>query len=160
MNTQQGLFAPAREPGVVEVELPWPPSANHYTRQSVLLPSGQEMERAFTGDWREFWKFVRSKSRVMVAPTDDAKEYDMKVQSVVIRANARKNFDAKLRLTIQCFPPDRRRRDQSNVFKCVEDALAKAKVYVDDSQIKEHHAFWSDDPVQFGKIVVKIEELL
>jgi crossover junction endodeoxyribonuclease RusA len=38
-------------------------------------------------------------------------------------------------LVIQAWLPDRRRRDLDNLLKAVQDALAHAGVYDDDSQI-------------------------
>lgn len=41
----------------------------------------------------------------------------------------------RLRVDIEVYPPDRRKRDIDNVCKATLDALAKAGVYQDDSQI-------------------------
>ena len=41
----------------------------------------------------------------------------------------------RLRVEIEVYPPDRRKRDIDNVCKATLDALAKAGVYQDDSQI-------------------------
>ena len=41
----------------------------------------------------------------------------------------------RLRVEIDVYPPDRRKRDIDNVCKATLDALAKAGVYQDDSQI-------------------------
>ena len=41
----------------------------------------------------------------------------------------------RLRVEIEVHPPDRRKRDIDNVCKATLDALAKAGVYQDDSQI-------------------------
>lgn len=156
----QGLFDAPRAAGAVEIVLPWPPSANHYLKQSTLLPSGQEMESNFNGDWKAFWKWLRGKVRVMSFPTDEAKEYHAKVHACVIKANARKYFTSRLRITVDVWPPDRRRRDSSNLLKMLEDALVESKVMADDSQLKEHIVRFHDDVVQFGRVEVRIEELL
>lgn len=154
---------PKAPPGAIEIELPWPPSANHYKAQTVMLPSAADMERAFfeqfKDNWKGLWKWIRARTRATNFLTDDAKEYHMKVQSCVIRANARKYFTSRLRMTIWVYPPDRRRRDTTNLYKMLEDAMQSAKVFEDDSQIKEHHAFFTDEVVEFGKVVVRIEEL-
>lgn len=157
---QQAMFAaPEMPPGTVEVELPWPPSVNHYKSNTVMLPKAAEIEAQHRGDWKATWRFIRSKVHVSTFLTDEAKEYHVKVQAVVIRANARKYYTRPLKMTVFVYPPDRRKRDQSNLLKMIEDALAEAKVYADDSQIKEHHVYFGD-VVQFGKVIVRIEELV
>lgn len=43
----------------------------------------------------------------------------------------------RLSVTVEAFPPDRRRRDLDNLNKALLDALQKASVYEDDEQIDE-----------------------
>ena len=45
--------------------------------------------------------------------------------------------DGRLSVSIEMYPPDRRKRDCDNVFKCSLDALTYAGVYKDDSLIDE-----------------------
>jgi Holliday junction resolvase RusA-like endonuclease len=158
----QSLFddKPKPAPGAIEIELPWPPSVNHYKTQNVILPAAADIESAFSGDWKALWKFIRSKVHVGSFLTEDAKDYHAKVEACAIRANARKYFTANLRMSVWVYPPDRRRRDQSNLLKMIEDALGSARCYEDDSQIKEHHVFFTGEIVEFGKVVVRIEEML
>ena len=44
-------------------------------------------------------------------------------------------IDGPLRVRIEAFPPDRRRRDLDNLLKAIGDSLEHAGVYRDDSQI-------------------------
>lgn len=157
----QSLFddKPATPEGAIDIELPWPPSVNHYKAQNTILPSIADMQRSFNGDWRQFWQFVRSKVHVGTFLTEEAKDYHINVEACVMRANARKYFTSRLRMSVWVYPPDRRRRDQSNLLKMIEDALVSAKVMEDDSQIKEHHIFFREEVVEFGKVVVRIEPM-
>ncbi len=45
--------------------------------------------------------------------------------------------DKRLAVTVKLFPPDRRKRDLDNFNKGLLDALTKARIYADDSQIDE-----------------------
>lgn len=157
----QSLFddKPQAPAGAIDIELPWPPSVNHYKAQNVMLPSINDMTQNFGGDWRKFWQWVRSRTHVSNFLTEDAKDYHAKVEACVIRANARKYLTSRLRMTIWVYPPDRRRRDQSNLLKMIEDALVSAQVMKDDSQIKEHHVYFQEEVVEFGRIVVRIEAM-
>ena len=44
-------------------------------------------------------------------------------------------FDGRLAVTLDAFPPDRRRRDIDNLQKSILDSLQYAGIYHDDSQI-------------------------
>lgn len=48
---------------------------------------------------------------------------------------------ARLVLTLEVSPPDRRARDLSNIPKALEDALTHAGVWADDSLIDELHIY-------------------
>jgi crossover junction endodeoxyribonuclease RusA len=43
--------------------------------------------------------------------------------------------DKRLAVTINVFPPDKRKRDIDNILKCILDSLEHAKVYNNDNQI-------------------------
>ena|ERR1700679_3309758 len=89
------------------IELPWPPSVNHY--------------------WR------RNGSRYYVSSEGQA--YRNSLYSIC--APYRGVFErlARLSLIIEAYPPDRRRRDLDNLIKAVQDSLQYAGIYEDDSQI-------------------------
>lgn len=89
-----------------EVELPYPPSVNHYWRMvgSRMLISREG--RAF---------------RQRVCP--------------ILAASGMKTLLGRLTVKIEVCPPDHRRRDIDNVQKAVLDALEKGGAYEDDSQI-------------------------
>ncbi|MFN3165590.1 MAG: RusA family crossover junction endodeoxyribonuclease [Phycisphaeraceae bacterium] len=91
-----------------EFDLPFPPSVNHYWRM-----------------WR---------GRMVISKRGRA--YRESVRSAV-GATGIEAFpiDGLLRVRIEAFPPDRRRRDLDNLLKAVGDSLEHAGVYRDDSQI-------------------------
>ena len=65
----------------------------------------------------------------------------------------------RLKLTIHANPPDKRRRDYSNIIKVVEDLLKEWEVYKDDSQIKDVRCFEDTENASPGSIVVTVEKL-
>ena len=85
------------------IELPWPPSVNHY--------------------WR------RQGSRYFVS--SEGKQYRDSV--FYLSREFRGLFKLKERLSvhIQAYPPDKRRRDLDNIFKATLDCLQYAQVYED-----------------------------
>ena len=68
-------------------------------------------------------------------PNKKAIDYKVKVQDYVIENNVPKLGEAKLELTLWVYPPDKRKRDISNIIKIVEDSLQDAGVYDNDFQI-------------------------
>lgn len=92
---------------MITIELPWPPSVNHYWRHTknghyISLEGSIYRETVF-------WS----------------------------TASFRNRFSAQERLSvyIDAFPPDKRKRDLDNILKSLLDALQKSGVYQDDSQI-------------------------
>ena len=93
---------------MTELELPYPPSVNHYYRHvgpRVLI--SREGRR-----YRE---------RIV------AKLKGMKVEKLTGPAE----------LHIELYPPDNRRRDIDNTLKCLLDAFTHGGLYDDDSQIRK-----------------------
>jgi crossover junction endodeoxyribonuclease RusA len=93
----------------VTLELPWPPSVNHY--------------------------WASSGRRRYVGPKGVA--FREEVFWIVRRANGNGAFkDRRVAVSIGCHEPKlKRRRDLDNVLKASMDALRHAGVYNDDSQI-------------------------
>ncbi len=125
------------KPSGLRLELPWPPSANHYNGHRVAGKPPKQF--------------------VQVYPTSQAKEFHRNVQAVVMRDRAARGWVCPLRMTFWTYPPDRRKRDTSNLFKMLEDALQKAGVFEDDYQIVEHHAYRTSHVVNGGMVVVELE---
>ena len=88
------------------IELPWPPSVNHY--------------------WRQF------NGRTILS--NAGREYRTNVLALLLPKRY-KPLEGSLSVTICACPPDKRRRDLDNILKAVLDAMQYAGVYKDDSQV-------------------------
>ncbi|SQJ22202.1 Crossover junction endodeoxyribonuclease rusA [Serratia rubidaea] len=63
-----------------------------------------------------------------------------------------------LAVSVVFYPPSRARRDLDNYFKALFDAMTKAGIWLDDSQIKKLSAEWG--PVtKGGKVELRISEV-
>lgn len=91
----------------VSVWLPWPPSVNHY------------------------WG-TRGKARFIGAA---GKAFRAAVVAKWYAAREQGFGACRLKVTIDVFPPDKRKRDLDNILKAAFDALTHARAYEDDSQI-------------------------
>jgi len=91
---------------IVQYELPYPPTVNTYYR--------------------------RVGSRTLISKR--GREYRQRVAGAVL-IQGRVHFAGEIRMRIWIIPPDRRKRDLDNLLKAPLDALEKARVYDNDSQI-------------------------
>lgn len=113
---------------MIELELPYPPSVNHYWRRvgaRTLISRGG----------RAFRQAVCS----------------------ILAAHGIRPLDGALVVEVAVYPPDRRRRDIDNLQKALLDALGHGGAYHDDSQIarliiERRHV------VRGGKVVVRLEQ--
>lgn len=94
----------------MELQLPYPPSINHY--------------------WR------RVGPRMLISRNGRA--FRAEVIAILQRQGLPKLM-GPLEVEIDLHPPDRRRRDVDNVMKSLLDALEHGGVYEDDSQIDDLH---------------------
>ncbi len=122
------VATPSRKP--YRIELPWPPSVNHY------------------------WKHTRNGTYIAKA----GREYRQSVELAVLIAGGRRNMTGRLSLSMAATPPDKRKRDLDNICKGVLDSLAKSGVYEDDSQIDEL-IVRRLKPSKPGRLVIEIVEL-
>lgn len=108
------------------LELPWPPSLNHYYRRvgarTLISRAGRKYRETVVGQLRH----------TRTAP-----------------------LLGRLRVTMAAHPPDRRRRDLDNAQKALLDALQHAGIYRDDSQI-DHLEIARCEPIRGGRMVVTI----
>ena len=111
----------------ITLDLPWPPSANSY--------------------WR------RNGGRYFISKRgQDYREYVTKACYIYQGL-----FDSTMRLalSINAYPPDKRKRDLYNLAKGVLDSLQHANVFPDDNQIDKLTI--ERMPFYDGKIIVSID---
>jgi len=111
--------------------LPFPPSVNHY--------------------WRK-WN-----NRMVISKR--GREYRRAICGLLASGTGQKPpYTGRIALCMDAFPPDRRRRDLDNLPKALQDSLAYAGVYEDDSQI-DLLVVRRRDKVPGGNIVVRIDDI-
>ena len=114
---------------MIEITVPWPPSVNRY--------------------WRQF-------QGRMIISAEGRKYREAIIQQVFIEGLV-KRLTGDLKVTIEAFRPDERRRDLDNLLKSTLDALAHAGLYEDDSQIRDLRIYWAAE--KGGKLNITIEEV-
>lgn len=113
---------------MIELTLPWPPSVNRY--------------------WRTF------QGRMIISA--EGRSYRKAVADQVLIQRGAKHYEGKMRVEIQAWRPDNRRRDLDNLLKAVLDACTHAGVWVDDSNIVDLRIYWAEDIG--GMLKVKVSE--
>ena len=113
----------------MRIVLPWPPSINHY--------------------WRNY------RGRTVIS--QDGRLYRQTVAYRILEQGIpRENLNCRLQVSIDAYPPDKRRRDLDNIQKALLDAIVAADVIEDDSlidalSIQRHEA--KDE----GEVIVRIQ---
>ena len=113
---------------MINLELPYPPSVNHYYRHVG--------------------------NRVLISK--QGREYRKTVCLILAMAKV-ETMEGPLKMDIQVFPPDRRRRDLDNLNKAVWDSMEHGGAYINDSQIVAFTVV-KREVVKGGKVVIQIEE--
>jgi crossover junction endodeoxyribonuclease RusA len=111
---------------VIEVELPYPPSVNHYFRMVG--------------------------SRVLISR--EGRAFRARVCSTLAAMGVRP-MEGPLAIHVEVYPPDNRRRDLDNTLKSLFDALQHGGAYRDDAQIVSLSAL-KLNPVAGGRTLVRI----
>ena len=96
----------------MRIDLPYPPSVNHY------------------------WRNVRGRMTIGKAGRD----FRAKARAICLAMGLGCVQD-RICLAIEAYPPDSRARDLDNLLKAPLDALGKGFAYNDDSQIDEIHLY-------------------
>jgi crossover junction endodeoxyribonuclease RusA len=113
---------------MIELELPYPPSLNHLYR--------------------------RVGPRTLISR--EGRRFRERVCAQLAALGVRR-LKGPLRIEIEVYPPDRRRRDIDNVQKALLDALQHGGLYEDDSQIVkldiERRGY-----ITRGRTIVRIQE--
>lgn len=115
---------------MVTLELPWPPSVNHYYRHvgpRVLI----------SREGRNYREVVANR----------------------IKAEGIKKLMGDVEVSIHLYPPDKRRRDVDNVLKCLLDTLTAGELYEDDSQIKTLHISKFEPMPPDGAVIMSIVDV-
>lgn len=113
----------------ITLTMPWPPSVNKY--------------------WRTF------QGRMIISA--EGRSYRKAVAEQVTLQDGAMNYQGKLRVQIEAFRPDNRRRDLDNLLKAVLDGCTHAGVWEDDSNIVDLRIYWAD--TVGGMLKVKVSEV-
>ena len=111
------------------LDLPWPPSVNHYWRRVGNRTLISKEGRRF---------------RKRVLATLSARKHEPMTGTLAVRVVAH--------------PPDRRRRDLDNITKALLDALEHGGIYEDDSQIDRLEIVRAS-VIKSGAVIVEINEI-
>ena len=114
---------------MMTIELPYPPSVNHYWRHvgaKVLISKAGRIYRADVGLMLHLYRTPK--------------------------------FSGPLSIHVDAHPPDARRRDIDNILKALLDALQYGGAYHDDNQI-ERLSVARQSVTAKGKVCVTIEEV-
>jgi Holliday junction resolvase RusA-like endonuclease len=114
---------------MVQFELPYPPSINHY------------------------WRRVGARTLI----SREGRAFRRRVCALLETRRVRP-LEGRLAVRIAVHPPDDRRRDVDNVQKALLDALQHGGAYHDDSQI-ESLSIEKREPVPGGRTLVTIEAI-
>lgn len=122
---------------MLTLTLPWPPSVN-------ALYATVHGRRVLSKAGREYHQAVH-------------KSVVMQVGRNPCAANSLFGL-ARVAYTAEVYPPDRRRRDLSNLVKALEDALTYAKVWDDDSQV-DRLTIVRGASCKGGSVFIEIDEV-
>ena len=117
---------------MIVLELPYPPSVNHYYR--------------------------RVGPRTLISR--EGRAYRKQVCAILAarhggQASGEPIFTGPIEVKVELYPPDRRRRDVDNALKSLLDALEKGGAYNNDSQIVRLVAE-KRRPVEGGRAIVRL----
>lgn len=112
-----------------EIALPFPPSVNRYYRSPRSGPLA---------------------GRTMIS--EEARKYRAAVCALVSESKLGGQMEGLLRVVVEVFVPDRRKRDLDNLHKGILDSLTHAGVWGDDSQIDDLRIYRARD--EAGNLII------
>lgn len=115
-----------KKPRTIYLELPWPPSVNHY------------------------WRTVNGRP----ITSKRGRQYRVDVAAIMLIGRVMP-IDGRLDVTMECYPPDKRKRDLDNLPKALLDALQHGGAFDDDGAI-DRLEIVRCDVCTGGKVRVKI----
>ena len=113
------------------LELPFPPSVNHYWRH-VALP----LKSTKVTGGRAF--------RVQALISAEGRKYKQTVCREIQAQKAQYRLSSRVRMKVALYPPDRRRRDVDNYAKALLDSLVAAGVLDDDALVADLRLIWHE----------------
>lgn len=129
---------------MIELELPFPPSVNHYKKIGRLVR---------TAKGKLYQKRVNS---------NQTKQFYIDVFVIVNNLKSKEGVSfferATISVEIDIYPPDKRKYDIDNSCKVLLDSLQKANVYQDDNQIARL-LIQRKEIKKEGKVLVRIFEI-
>lgn len=129
----------------MKLVLPYPPSCNRQYKQVL--------RRSKSG-----------KPYIGKALTDEVKNFETAVRIAYleqIKPSERKQLTGNLKVVMNVWEPKlKRKRDNNNLTKRAFDALTKAGVWGDDSQIAWYCVGWIAEKYKFGKCEIEITEII
>lgn len=123
---------------MIELTLPYPPSVNHYKKVGSI--------RATRRGKLYQTRFNSTETLAFICLVIN-----------ICRTQGVKSFgSATISLEVDVYPPDKRKRDLSNILKVLEDSLMRGGCFDDDSQIALL-LVKRCSIIKQGKIIVRIE---
>lgn len=117
------------------LELPFPPSVNHY------------------------WRSVRIGNATRTLISAAGRDFRQQVTQTVMAERKALRIGSGVAVSVTLHAPDNRRRDLDNFGgKALLDALTHAGVWLDDSQVRRLSMEWGEN-VRCGKAVVQIRRI-
>ncbi len=126
---------------IYEIELPYPPTVNHYYQYVVMKGRNRH-----------------SKSAVKVSITEKGTKYRELVARAVLERGL-PTIKGAIALKMYIYTPDQRPRDIDNVCKALYDAITKAGLWLDDSYVVFTQNYKYVDPDGVGKVILKIRKV-
>lgn len=118
---------------MIQIELPYPPSVNTYWRHPTKGPLA---------------------GRHLIS--EAGRKYREAVDAIV--RPMRLAMDDRLCVVIECYPPDRRKRDLDNIAKGLLDAMTHAGAWLDDEQIDDLRII-RREVVKGGRVTIHIQSV-